>query len=359
MGLATLVRTVASLGLPSGLRTPSRPLDTDSWNRLVPLLSDLCLLAPLAEAIGAGRWPASPKQARDLTRRHEALVTRDVLLERHLLACVGALAERDIVPLVLKGRAIAHHLYGDPGRRSSRDVDLLVPPSTLPEAIEALEAAGTTRRFPEPVPGFDARFSKGAAMVFGDGSEIDLHRTLAQGPFGVLVDPWLLFDGAVTVDIGGHVIRFPSLEATGAHLCLHAVLGQPVPRANQLRDVAMLAFHTGLDTERLLALAAEWEAEAVIAYAVGTACTELDLAADISPLACWSRDFRPRTRDLQRLRPYLGHTRRGATMTLGALREIHGLEDRLRYTRAVALPRRAHRSTTDRLARGWRALGVR
>ena len=78
-------------------------------------------------------------------------------------------------------------MYADPALRSFGDVDILVGGADFDAAVGALAALGFRRRFVEPRPGFDARFSKGACLERADGLEIDLHRTLAPGPFGMLL----------------------------------------------------------------------------------------------------------------------------------------------------------------------------
>ena len=53
--------------------------------------------------------------------------------------------------------------------------------------MRTLQQEGYDRRYPEPRIGFDARFAKSVTMWSAAGHEIDLHRTLVLGPFGLRV----------------------------------------------------------------------------------------------------------------------------------------------------------------------------
>ena len=55
---------------------------------------------------------------------------------------LGLLAEAGIRASALKGPLLAEAIYGDPGRRLSGDVDLLVPPESLTEAAELMRSLG-------------------------------------------------------------------------------------------------------------------------------------------------------------------------------------------------------------------------
>lgn len=161
-----------------------------------PALAELAVREKLAPLLGGlcvdGRLEAEPAARVLLVEAHQGCLAQQRVAERALAEAAAALAARDIRPMLLKGMALSRRLYG-PGRRSMRDVDLLVPARQFRAARAALEALGArsdddgTRRvtmwlFHE----VDLRMPSGAA--------IDLHRGLS---------PWPIF----TVDHGAVLAR--------------------------------------------------------------------------------------------------------------------------------------------------------
>ena len=155
---------------------------------------------------------------------------------------------------VLKGPALAHRYYDDPSLRSFGDGDMLVRGADIDATVEILQREGLQRRFGAPRSSFDRRFVKAIALVADDGLELDLHRALTPGPFGVLFDVEEIFDAAPDhIDLGGHRMSCLAPELAFAHACAHAVLGDDVPRLVAVRDVAQL-LAAGLDVPATIAL---------------------------------------------------------------------------------------------------------
>ena len=109
-------------------------------------------------------------------------------------------------------------------------------------AIAALRALDFERRFIEPRHGFDARFSKGACLERADDLELDLHRTLAPGAFGLRLGGAELFAtrAAVSSRSPRKAIAGIDRELAFVHACFHAALGDFPPRLVPLRDVVEL-----------------------------------------------------------------------------------------------------------------------
>lgn len=109
-------------------------------------------LSPLAYA-HLHRCPELPEQVRlalralALRHRHANRVRFDVLAE-----ILDAFAARRIETVVLKGAALAHTLYPEPGLRPMRDLDLLVLKSRRYDAREALRALGFDADAQAPTP---------------------------------------------------------------------------------------------------------------------------------------------------------------------------------------------------------------
>lgn len=111
------------------------------WNRFV-FDAEEHGIAPLAHAHlreGAALPAGARHSLAALAVRHRhANRTRFAVLAEIL----DAFARRDINAIVLKGAALAHVLYPEPGVRAMRDLDILVPVKQVYEAREALRSLG-------------------------------------------------------------------------------------------------------------------------------------------------------------------------------------------------------------------------
>ena len=113
------------------------------WERLVAMLLARRLLPQLGERILQSAGEDAPAS-------FVAAVERALSQTRHqaaLLQLVGARVRRaldaaGIRSLALKGPFLAEAIYGDPGRRASGDIDLLVAPGELQAAVTVARASG-------------------------------------------------------------------------------------------------------------------------------------------------------------------------------------------------------------------------
>ncbi len=308
----------------------------------------------LARAIASGAIDASDEQARDAYALAMEEAATDLLLERALLRWSAVLESTAIPYRVLKGAALAHLVYPEPAVRSFGDVDLLVRSAELDAAVVAFTRAGLQRRSPELHPGFDRRFGKGVTFVDSDGWELDLHRTLAPGPFGLRVDDSGLFAAAPEwLTLGGRTL--PCLAPTDMflHACLHAVLGDAEPRWGALRDVVQLAHDRRVEPHEVITRARSWRVDAVVARAVSTAWTLLDVDADLE-LVRWAQSEQPTRRDEHLLAAY-GSGRSYARLAAASLPEIPGWADRIRFAVWHANPRGRTRRPAQHIRRVIRA----
>ena len=237
----------------------------------------------------------------------------------------------------LKGPCTAHRFYGHPGLRPFRDVDVLVHDADLDRAAEVLRADGHERPIPQLIPGFDHQYGKSVDLRTDAGIEVDVHRTLAPGPFGVAsLDP-LWARPVTTVRIG--TTDLPALDPLAAfvHACIHAVTGARTVTTT-LRDVAGAA-PSRAEEDEVAVLAAGLGVTACVAEACIRAAAALDHAPDaVHTLATWPIPARQRAwLDLYVQRP--GY-RRMAWATVGALPGPHR---KARYLVALARAQRAHR----------------
>lgn len=273
----------------------------------------------------------SAEQAEELRRAHTDATTLALSLERAVLELVPCFEEEGIGFVVLKGPALAHAFYPGASWRSFSDVDLLVRTSEWRRACALLERAGFHRKLPEPRSGFDERFGKAAVHMDRRGLEVDLHRTLVVGPFGVWLPPEQLLERTEDLVLAGMSVR--RLDDTRAliHACLHAVLGWREPLLVPLRDVLQIVRAGSIDWEDLARCAARWRIRSVVGLAFETARDVLGV--QLPPEAdALTRVSVPR-RERRALAAYVTSRRsRGGTIrsTLSAIPGVRGKTTLLR-----------------------------
>ena len=304
-----------------------------AWDELWADARDERAVAPLAQAVHEGRARGTAEQHDTIVQAHADAMRACVRLERVAVEVIGDLDAGGVETRLLKGAALARLDYANPSWRSFGDVDLLVRSADYDTAVTLLCTAGARRRSAEPRPGFDRRFGKGVCMIRPDGVQIDLHRTLATGPFGLTVETGALFDDPDVVTIGTRGVAALDRDRRFLHACFHAVLGDFPPRLTALRDVAHLLVTGPVDVERVQALARRWRAGVVVATAVATAWTTFGLRR--SPAVEWAFTYVPSRYERSALGAYLGSGRSYARQMVAALPAIRGIGSKLAYASAL------------------------
>lgn len=338
LGSSALV-AVAAHGLVTSHRFPPGPLDREHWGHLLAGVGRQRLSGLLVGALADGSLPATDEQRAEADRLHQHAMTQCVLLERVLLETVALLTANGVDHRVIKGPALAHTAYPDPAVRAFGDVDVVVPSASFDLAVEVLSAAGYRRQTPELRPGFDRRFGKGAALTTPGGLEVDLHRTLADGRFGLLVDVEELFASSSPLRIGGEVLRALGPEEQFLQVCFNAAIGTRERRLMPLRDVIQLATTTELDLDRLHLLCRRWRADAVLALAVNRAWEVLAVERG-GALPSWAAAYRTSRRDAAALRLHTAADAAWGPAALVGVTAVQGAGAKLAYLHAVVLPDR-------------------
>jgi hypothetical protein len=102
--------------------------------RLLPTLGPR--IVELANGRASDDFAAAVEQATATGRRHGAF------LQLISLRAIAMLADAGVRAVALKGPLLAEAIYGDPGRRPSSDIDLLVSPEQLQTAVEVMRGLG-------------------------------------------------------------------------------------------------------------------------------------------------------------------------------------------------------------------------
>jgi hypothetical protein len=360
------VAAIAAQGLPTMLG-PVRVPSPSRWRELLLMAEEQGLTGLLLRALDDGRIIPDDGalegghfgEAADV---HLEAMAATLRLERMLVDTATLLEADGIEAQVLKGPAVAYLDYPEPSLRSFRDIDLLVRAEDYDRVVELLEQERFVRAFPEPRPGFDRRFGRGVSLAGPGGWSIDLHRTLAFGPFGVHIDITDLWARSQRFTVGGHTVAGLAREERFLHACYHAALGDRRPRLVPVRDVAQLLLRGRLDLDHVRTLAQHWSGEPVVALAVAEAWRVLGISVH-HPLAEWAWSYRPSRRAAAVRSLYRRQGSSYALISIAAVGALPSVRDRAAYLYALAVPKREylagrHRGVVQRFGHAARELGT-
>ena len=167
-----------------------------SWEA-VAVLANRANLAPALRAGLRSRklWPHAPVELRAyLDEIHRFNEGRNNHLRQQILEVARLLNGVKIIPLPLKGSAaLATGLFADPAVRFMWDLDVLVPPGKLRQAVGTIEEAGWL--VPEkyssgPVTREDFYRAHHFAPIVREGAKacVELHRRVVPDAWGALLD---------------------------------------------------------------------------------------------------------------------------------------------------------------------------
>ena len=287
-------------------------IDTVEVDRHLSVVAEQRLIGVLLAAMRAGEVEVDRPEV--VVEAHERALAHARLLDTAMLESVEILLDVGITPCLLKGPAIAR-LLPEPDQRISADIDLLVPADQLDAAASALEAFGATRSQPAISLDWERRFGPSVTIGWRTGTELNLHRTLAPGPYGHLVDLDELAASTVTVEVDGVDVLTLRPELHLVHASLHIALGGVEPRLGDVRDLALLLERTNLDVDRVMRTIVRWGAEAPAAVGFAAAGS----IGARHPIIDWAEAHRPRSRDRRLLASYAdrdGRIRRQALASL-------------------------------------------
>ncbi len=262
---------------------------------------------------------------------------RSMALDAALFEASDALEAASIEFRVLKGVAHAHLLYDDPLLRPYHDVDLLVRGDDLHRAVGALRTIGAGRRERALGEDWERRFAKGVSLVRRDSIEIDIHRTLARGPFGVTVEPDTLFDRLSTFSLEGRTFIALAPEAVFLHACLQ-VITDDQPKPASMLDVVAAGRSPSLDPAAADALADRWGVRTAVAEAVRSS-ERMSGCSEVSSRFGWIQGYEPSVRDRRVLGCYRARRARWTREALVALPLLDRWSDRWSFARGVAIRR--------------------
>ena len=308
------------------------------------------------ESAAAGWLRLSDVQAAALLAEHRGAMAWCLGVERKLVGLADAFDAEGIGFAVLKGASVAHTMYPETCLRSFADVDLLVSTADYERACALLGRLGHVRQRPEPRPGFEVRFGKASVHKHpDDGIEVDLHRTLVLGPFGLWIRPEELLERREPFLLAGRKVS--RLDDTGmlVNVAMHASLGWWPPRLVPLRDVLQVMEEGDVEWDVLSRWGREWRLTAVLRHAFETASATLDTPVSAAARHLLAAAVPPR--EARALRVHTGERREHGGSAIATLRAIPNVRDKAAYVRALILPDRAFLAA--RAGRGQRPSYVR
>ena len=205
------------------------------------------------------------------------------MLERRLralsdLAAWGRVMDDASIPWLAAKGPVAAAAYPRPDARTWGDLDVLVAPTALGPALDALADAGWALADRNHLL-LRAVVPSEVHLVAPSGTVVDLHWSLTSTRVrtaGTGTDTPGLLARATTVDVGGLVV--PALEPADAlvHLCVHAA-ASGADRLGWLADVAAAAPDDGDGDgwHEVVAAAGRWRARAAVAGVLGRAALVL------------------------------------------------------------------------------------
>ena len=338
-GVDDLARKIAASGLP-GVREPeATAVPNESWPRLLARVNAEGMTGLAVGSFDSGWLRLSDEQVAQLLAAHRNAMTWCLQVERKLIGLAEAFDSEGVTFAVLKGASVAHTMYPDPSARSFADLDLLVSTLDYERACTLLGRLGNERQRPEPRPGFEVRFGKASVHRDPhDAIEVDLHRTLVLGPFGLWIDPEELLMRREPFLLADRKLNRLDDTAMLLNVALHASLGRRPPKLVPLRDTAQVWTNGDVEWETLARWARGWRLTAVLQHAFAAAGEALDTR--IPQEAAHIIEERPGRSEAKLLAGYTSSRRDVGGMTLATIRAIPGTRSKAAYAWALAFPQR-------------------
>jgi len=153
-----------------------------------------------------------PSLAERLRARNAEEVHRALRLAGELRRLLGTLSAAGVEALAYKGPPLAVQAYGDLSLRSYVDLDLLVRPGDVPQALDVLAAAGYAPALhltPAQERWFRRVDGDYPLVHAGTGLLVELHARVSSLRFCMPIDTDQLIRRSRTVPVGGGEVRTP------------------------------------------------------------------------------------------------------------------------------------------------------
>ena len=171
-----------------------------------------------AHALERAGWVLPEPEREELRRQSLSSAARAIRVNTLLLRSVDALAEVGVVPVVLKGPALARRFYPEPFHRATTDVDLLVSRGQVEPASRALEGLGLKRAAERAGHGGEHTHHR---EFHGPAGLVELHFRALTG-YGLALEAEALLAQAEEAALEGRRVRYLRAEDELVYLAVHA-----------------------------------------------------------------------------------------------------------------------------------------
>ncbi len=196
-----------------------------------------------------------------LRNRYLTNSVRHLVRRRELAQVAGAMQDRHIPLLVLKGAFLAEVLYSDAAMREMGDMDLLVPAEHLREAVGVLEGLGFTAQHPYQHEDAISVLHHLPGFIKSNGTRIELHWTFFSVEEASRVKADSIWDRAQSFSMDGVSLLGLCPEDLLLHVCGHASHQHTFEMGlRSIYDVAVILgeYREILDWEQAMRTATDW-----------------------------------------------------------------------------------------------------
>lgn len=175
--------------------------------------------------LASGRFHVPPAFREALSEEFRNHAVSRFVFARRLRELLAQLEAADVEALPYKGPVAAIQLYGHYAARQYGDIDILVRPEQLHEAIRVLRGAGLRQTLALAESWQEHYLRENHALQWVEpatGLVVDLHWTLADRYQGWNIGPEFWFQDTVTVDLLGTSVRAMGPERLLLTLSVHA-----------------------------------------------------------------------------------------------------------------------------------------
>lgn len=256
LSLETRLLLAAAPAEPDRERLASLLEASPDWGGMVDLLMRERAVLPFWRRVRPLAGSVGPETRERIDRLAAATELRMSVLRKRLVESLEALDDAGVEAVVLKGGALAHTLYPDPGERPMNDLDLLVAPDAAEEARRALTSAGW-RRDEEGYP--EASYRRHYHLPplrddAGSGAALEIHTGLLLPGHPFALDVEAFRRRAEPARLDGRPMLVPDPVDHLIYVCLHFAWGHMLRSAawRTARDVDVLTGTGGFGWDAFL-----------------------------------------------------------------------------------------------------------
>jgi hypothetical protein len=242
---------VARVGRPDQADVPASVLQTAALEQVVEHAALHRVQGCVHEALGHSA-SMRPEPLAQLAAARSAALVQHLQTVRLVRRVTDLLATADVSMVVIKGPVLAARAYGDPGLRTSLDLDVLVSRAHFATAIRTLEASGFELLYRNWPFLWNAR--AGELPLGGGPVTLDAHWHLMMGDYdrrSFALDPQSFLERSRDLEVGGVTMSTFDAVDTVLHVALHAAHSGG-DRLVQLKDIERCLASEPIDYDELL-----------------------------------------------------------------------------------------------------------